>query len=135
MPYGLVCVPSIAGFCIKYTARKNYAKVPPETQKRVERDFYVIDIITTVDSIAKAKSIVADATKLLATTGFALTKFLSNSRDVLEDLQKDSLAPSLREINLAEDGQPQQKALGLSWNAESDRIIFVTRVCKPQNLH
>ena len=111
MPYGLVCVTSMAGFCIKYTARKNYAKVPPETGQRVERDFYVDDFITSVDSIAKAKSIIADATKLLATTGFVLTKFSSNCRDVLEDVEIDSLTA-------------KQKVLGLSWNAESDRIIF-----------
>ena len=126
-PYGLVCVPSMAGFCIKYTARKNYAKVPQETQQRVERDFYVDDFITSVDSIAKAKRSISDATKLLATTGFVLTKFSSNCRDVLEDVEKDSLAPSLREINLAKDGLPQQKELGLSWNAKSDRIMFCNK--------
>ena len=99
----------MAGFCIKYAAGKNFAKVPPETQQRVERDFYVDDFITSVDSIAKGfradttKSIIADATKLLATTGFVLTKFSSNCRDVQEDVEKDSLAPSLREINLAKD--------------------------------
>ena len=27
MPYGIICVPSIAGFCIKYTAARNYANV------------------------------------------------------------------------------------------------------------
>ena len=30
MLYGLVCEPSIAGFCIKYTINKNYANVPLE---------------------------------------------------------------------------------------------------------
>jgi len=124
MPYGLVCVPSIAGFCIKYTAMKNYANIPPETLIRIEKDIYVDDFITSVKSKAEAKSVINDAKKLLATTGFVLTKFSSNCREVLENVENDSLAPSLREINLAKDGLPQQKALGLSWDAESDRIIF-----------
>ena len=46
-PYGLICVPSIAGYCIKYTAKKNYNNALAVTVERVKRDFYVDDFITS----------------------------------------------------------------------------------------
>ena len=115
MPYGLICVPSIAGFCIKYTARKNYAKVPDEYMKKIETDFYVDDLIISVESLNEAKDIISYATELLATTGFVLTKFASNSKEVLTDLKSESLAPSLRIINFFEEELPCQKTLGICW--------------------
>ena len=56
MPYGLVCIPSITGFCIRYTALKNHANVSPDTVHTVKNDFYVNDFITSVNNVAKAKS-------------------------------------------------------------------------------
>ena len=41
MPYGLICVPSIAGYCIKYTAQKNYGNASADTVVRIKRGFYV----------------------------------------------------------------------------------------------
>ena len=120
MPYGLVCVPSMAGFCIKYTASKNYANVSLDTIERVNSDFYVDDFITSVTSVEEAKRTIKEATELLATTGFVLTKFSSNCAEVLEDTAKENLAPSLKELNLAKDGLPEQKTLGMWWNAERD---------------
>ena len=111
MPYGLVCVPSIAGFCIRYTALKNYANVSPDTVHRVKNDFYVDDFITSVNSVAEAKRVIKEATKLLASTGFTLNKFSSNCSDVLKDVYRGNLAPPFKEINLAKHGLPQQKLL------------------------
>ena len=120
MPYGLVCVPSIAGFCIRYTALKNYANVSPDTVHRVKNDFYVDDFITSINTVAEAKRVIKEATKLLASTGFTLTKFSSNCADILKDVNRDNLAPPFKEINLAKDGLPQQKTLGMLWNADRD---------------
>ena len=122
MPYGLICVPSIAGFCIKYTAQKNYAKVPDEYMKKIETDFYVDDLIISVESLNEAKDIISYATELLATTGFVLTKFASNSKEVLTDLNSECLAPSLRTINFFEEELPCQKTLGICWDAETDNF-------------
>ena len=131
MPYGLVCVPSMAGFCIKYTASKNHAKVSPDTLDRVNSDFYVDDFITSVTSIGEAKKVIKETTQLLATTGFVLTKFSSNCAKVLEDTTKENLAPPLKELNLAKDGLPQQKTLGMWWNAERDCLELHAKISAP----
>ena len=118
MPYSLVCVPSIAGFCIRYTALKNHANVSLDTLHRVKNDFYVDDFITSVNTVAEAKRVIKEATKLLASTGFTLTKFSCNCGDVLKDVNRGNLAPSFKEIKLAKNGVSQQKALGMLWNAD-----------------
>ena len=45
MPYGIICVTSITGFCIKYTAARNYPDVSESAAKKMEKDFYVDDLI------------------------------------------------------------------------------------------
>ena len=122
MPYGLVCVLSIAGYGIKYTAKKNYAGVSSCTLKRILTDFYVDDFITSVETTEEAYAVLSDATELLSTTGFTFNKYSCNRKEVLEKFSPESLAPCVREINISKDGLPQQRALGISWNAESDRI-------------
>ena len=120
MPYGLICIPSIAGFCLKYTARKNYANVSADTVQRVESDFYVDDLITSVETLKEACRVVKEAKLMLATTGFELTKFSSNSRQVLANISSEELAPRLKSLDLAKDGLPKQKTLGITWDSERD---------------
>ena len=122
MPYGIICVSSIAGFCIKYTAAKNYANVSANTAKRVEKDFCVDDLIASVETVEAARTLITEATGLLATTGFVLTKFSRNSKEVLDGLDQKHLAPQLKTINPSKDELPQQRTLGMSWNAESDQV-------------
>ena len=111
MPYGLVCVPNIAGFCIKYIALKNHANVSPDIVHRVKNDFYVDDFITSVNTVVEAKRVIKEAIKLLASTGFTLTEFSCNFADVLKGVNRSNLAPFFKEINLAKDPLPQKKLL------------------------
>lgn len=61
-------------------------------------------------------------TKLLAEGGFHLTKFISNSREVLASIPVgDRANPSL---NLHLDDLPIERVLGLHWDAESDTFQF-----------
>ena len=80
------------------------------------------DFITSVETTEEAYAVLSDATELLSTTGFTLNKYSSNRKEVLEKFSPESLAPCVREIIISKNGLPQQRALGISWNAESDRI-------------
>ena len=123
MPYGLICVPSIAGYCIKYTAKKNYSNASADTVERVKRDFHVDDFITSVPNVGHAQRVVKETIDLMETTEFVVTKFSSNCKEVLDGLDPDCLAPSLKNINLSKDGLPEQKTLGIAWDAEKDEIV------------
>ena len=72
MPYDIISVPSIAGFCVKYTAARNYANVSASTAKSVEKDFCVDDLIVSVETVEVAKTLITEAIGLLATTGLVL---------------------------------------------------------------
>jgi len=64
-----------------------------------------------------AISLIQQLRQLLGIGGFHLTKFLSNSKQVLNHVPKDHLTldiePEQRKL-------PTHKALGVYWNAESD---------------
>ena len=111
MPYGLVCVPSIAGFCIKYTINKNYANVPLEYLNKIDKDFFVDDYISFAKRSSEINDLIFHSTKLLEATGFTLIKFSCNSKAILANLQSEDLAPSLRKINLSKEELPSQKHL------------------------
>ena len=122
MRYGLICVPSIAGYCIKYTA-KNYSNASADTVERVKRGFYVDDSITSVPNVGHAQRVVKETIHLMETTGFVVTKFSSNCIEVLDGLDPDCLAPSLKNINLSKDGLPEQKTLRIAWDAERTKLL------------
>ena len=92
MPYGLICVPSIAGYCIKYTAKKKYSNASVHTVERVKRDFYVDDFITSVPNVGHAQRVVKETIDLMETTGFVVTKFSSNCKEVLDDFRSRLLS-------------------------------------------
>ena len=67
---------------------------------------------------------------MLATTGFSLTKFAGNNREIPQCATQDQLSSSFKEISLSsKEGPPEQKTLGLEWNTEND--ILEIRKTKP----
>ena len=117
-PYGLKCIPSMAGYALHYTAEKNIPNVSEDAVKRVKRDMFVDDLITRVNDVQEGRKVVQEMTDLLQSTGFTLKKWNSNHKDILQDLDDDNVASAVREISSRDcssgacsDGV--QKALGL----------------------
>ena len=59
---------------------------------------------------------------LLSQGGFRLTKWLSNSRTVIESVPEAERSKSLKEVPLS--SLPTERALGVSWNTEADTFGF-----------
>ena len=57
---------------------------------------------------------------MLKNGGFHLTKFLSNSKDVLRSIPHEDLASSV--AGFCDHELPTQKVLGVYWNAETDKL-------------
>ena len=55
---------------------------------------------------------------LLAKGGFHLTKWISNSREVIESVPESDGARSVKELDL--DSLPIERALGIQWDVQSD---------------
>ena len=54
--------------------------------------------------------------------GFHLTKWTSNSRELLASIPKDERAKEVKDLDL--DKLPIERALGIQWSAESDEFYF-----------
>ena len=74
----------------------------------------------------------SDLARLLKEGGFRLTKFASNSREVLQSISPELRANPLLVLDL--DQLPLERALGLYWDAQSDTFKFkALQAQKPPN--
>ena len=111
-------------FSINYgqTADDNEGKFDQEVTRTLRRNFYFDDNVKSVSTVSKTIWLVEQLTKLLAEGRFHLTKFISNSREVLASIHVADRANS--SLNLDLDDLPIERVLGLHWDAESDIFQF-----------
>ena len=125
-PYGLRCIPSIAGYAMIYTAEKNTPSVSTDATSRVKRDMFVDDFISGVDSVEEGQKVVNEVTKLLKSTEFTLSKWNASHKEILAEISEDDLAPSIRNIQQESNGATSslqhQTTLGLIWDTDTDMI-------------
>ena len=60
--------------------------------------------------------------QLLAKGGFHLAKWISDSREVLEEITPGERAPSIANLNLED--LPIDRALGAQWDVEAGTLSF-----------
>ena len=111
----------IANKALSMTAQDNEENYSPEVIRTVRRYFYVDDVLKSVPNTDQAIPLASDFMKLLR-GGFHLTKFASNSRELLA-----SIPPALRakpKLDLDLDQLPLERALGVYWDAQSDTFKF-----------
>ena len=97
--FGGVSWPSCANVALRKTAEDNKASFDPETVRTVERNFYVDDCLKSVASEESATLLVKDLTELLSKGGFRLTKWLSNSRKVVESIPETERATAVKRLD------------------------------------
>ena len=104
------------------TAQDNERKYSPEVIRTVRRNFYVDDVFKSVPSTEQAVHLTSDLAKLLKEGDFRLTKFASNSREVLQSISPELRANPLLDLDL--DQLLLERALGVYWDAQSDTFKF-----------
>ena len=120
--FGAKSSPCCANKALSMTAQDNERKYSPEVIRTVRRNFYVDDVLKSVPSTEQAVHLTSDLTKLLKEGGFRLTKFASNSREVLQSISPELRANPLLDLDL--DQLPLERALGVYWDAQSDTFKF-----------
>ena len=125
--FGMKNSPSCANYCPKRTADDNKKIFSEEAVKSVQEDFYIYDLLKAVETPSKAISLAHKLMALLKRGGFRLTKWTSNSREVLTRIPEDKRAwPT---VNLDLDELPIDREMGVLWNVEKD--VFQFEVFKP----
>ena len=65
--------------------------------------------------------------ELLVMGGFRLTKWISNSRDVIEAVPYEERAKEVKDLDLDRSSLPVERALGIHWNTETDEFVLKIR--------
>ena len=129
--FGAASSPSCASFTLLQTAEENKNDFSQDTINTVRRNFYVDDCLKSVRSEDQAIQLQCELRALLSKGGFHLTKFMSNSKKVLESLPESERAPSAKNLDLSH--PTQERALGVCWDVSTDKFGFsIQERDKPQ---
>ena len=90
--FGGASSPSCANSALKKTAEDNERDFDTLTIETVRRNFYVGDCLKSVSNEDEAVRLVKQLRELLAKGGFKLTKWLSNSKRVVESIPEGDRA-------------------------------------------
>ena len=120
--FGLRSSPCIASYAVHKTASDNAHNFSQEAVTSAKSAFYVDDFLKSVDDVSSATQLASEMTSLMKAGGFNLTKWLSNSQEVLSQVPLDRQQPSVSSISLCD--APTQRALGIKWEVSCDCFTF-----------
>ena len=109
---------SCANYYLKRTAYDNNKIFSKEAVKSVLEDFHVDDLLKALETPSKAISLAHEFMGLFEKGGFCLTKWTSNSGELLASIPEDIRARPT--VNLDLDELPNERALGVLWNVKKD---------------
>ena len=91
--FGGTWSPSCCTYALRRIAKDNAGSYSPAAVETITQNFYVDDCLKSMPTVSEAISLVSELKMLVAEGGFNLTKWTSNSPDVI------SKAPNLRPIS------------------------------------
>ncbi|KAL1447599.1 hypothetical protein WDU94_003635 [Cyamophila willieti] len=131
--FGLTCSPFLALRTVKQLAQDEADNFPLAANK-VKTDLYMDDLATSVLDSQEACVLFKQMVGLFKAGGFTLTKWASNSQQVLQEIPKED---RLSEI-VQWDADSSVKILGLQWSADADifyfKINIVAKPCTKRNM-
>ena len=120
--FGGISSPSCANFALKRTAEDNRENFDAETINTLERNFYVDDCLKSVEDEETSINLASNLYELLQKGGFRLTKWTSNSREVLESLPESERAATVKVLDFSK--VQVERALGVRWDIVSDKFGY-----------
>ena len=117
--FGGVWASSAATYAVRRTVA-DHGGLDPLVDTTVLQSFYVDDCLRSVPSKEEAIHIINGTSSLLKEGGFKLTKFVSNNRDVLDNIPSTDVALGDRQLSY----NSPSKALGVRWSIPTDELFF-----------
>ena len=129
--FGATSSPSCAAFSLRQAALELGSNFDPRVATTIEKNFYVDDLLCTAPTADDGIRLIKGLQILLAKAGFHLTKWLSNSQEVIDSVPEKERSKSLQVSSLS--GELHERVLGVNWNVQSDRFEFnISIPIKPQ---
>ena len=122
--FGTASSPGGANFALRKIATEREADFGMDVANFIKRDIYVDDGLKSVSTPQEAVSLINRSIALLKGNGLVLHKFLSNSKEVLQQIPPEVRAKGFRNIDIHEDSLPIERTLGIQWCVESDTFQF-----------
>ena len=79
------------------------------------------DLLKSLDNEREAIKLIKNVKAMCASGGFKLTKFLSNSKQVLQSVDEADRRQGVKDKDLMGD-LPAEQALGMLWDTETDKF-------------
>ena len=120
--FGAKCAPTCSSYALLRSAEDNEMKFPVAALA-VKRNFYMDDFFKSVKSTGEAMEIQQQLAEMLNLGGFHLTKWISNEKEVIEQISEPERAPSVKVVdeNIV---MPVERALSVSWDTNSDCFVY-----------
>ena len=103
---------SCSNYALKRTATDNADQYGQEAAEVVRSNFYVDDLLKSVDNPKTAMILVKNVVDMCKSGGFHLTKFISNNRELLISIPEDQRRNGVKDADLTND-RPAEKVLGI----------------------
>ncbi|KAK3702238.1 hypothetical protein QZH41_005406 [Actinostola sp. cb2023] len=121
--FGGASSPSCANYALKKTAEDNKDYFDHETVQTVKGNFYVDDCLRSIATEPEAVRLVSQLRELLSKGGFHLTKWISNSKEVIDSVPASERAASVKDLDF-DNAVLTERALGVQWNVHVDTFSY-----------
>ena len=122
--FGATDSPCCANYALKRCALDNVCEYSDTIISAILRDFYVDDLLHSLDGEDAAVNAARSFVKCLGTGSFVLTKWVSNNRTVLETVSETNSNISVQ-IDLDLDHPPPLRVLGIRLDFALDCFLFL----------
>ncbi|XP_058446157.1 uncharacterized protein LOC131427192 [Malaya genurostris] len=125
--YGTACAAYLAIESLRQAARDSKT-VYPVAAERIEKNFYVDDLLSGADSVEDAVQLKSDIIQITSAAGFNLRKWSTNVPQLLksnEEIQQQPIA-----LKFAPEAD-SVKALGIHWSPSKDEFCYKLKL----NIH
>ena len=122
--FGALSSPSCANFALRQTARDNEESLGSQCADVLRRNFYVDDMLKSYPDEKSAGENLLLVDEMCSRGGFNLTKFVSNSEQVISSIQTNKQASIAESPSIGESKLQVERALGVSWCIENDQFGY-----------
>ena len=116
--FGANSFPGCANFGLGRAADDGEEEFGADAAAFIRKDFYVDDGLKSISSVLEAIQLASQA--ICDKAGLRLHKIVSNKKEVLEAIPVEGHAKGIKELNLAVQPLPIERALGVTWCGEND---------------
>ena len=122
--FGVSNSPVCVDFGLRRAADNGEEDFATDAAAFICKDFYTDDGLKSASTVPEAIQLIKARQAICSKACLRLHKIVSNKKEVLEAFPVDDLSKEIKEMNLAVDPLPIERALGVMWCAESDSFRF-----------